>query len=143
MGHCVHCTWLSSGCCRGGEGRGCSGDTSPAVSGNSAEVQRLESSCRGTSRLSVPDPGTLLIPGEVQFYRFSPCYDPGLILLSLRVGPQFFIHQQVRVKGCEVTSGLGNLNSLSLPGPFPRPQRGGSEGTACHTASFFCHSALL
>ena len=38
------------------------------------------------------------------------------------MGPQFFIHQQVKVEGCEVTSGLGNLNSLSLPGPFPRPQ---------------------
>lgn len=98
---------------------------------------------QGTPRLSVPDPGTLPIPCEVQFYRCSPCYGPGLILLSLSMCPQFFIHQQTRVGGCEDTSGLGNLTSLSLPGPFPRPQRGASEGTACHNASFFCYSVLL
>lgn len=33
---------------------------------------------KGTSTSSVPDPGTLLISHEVQFYRFSHCYDAAL-----------------------------------------------------------------
>lgn len=133
--------WLLLG--GGGWGGGYSGNTSAVVSVHLQSSSVWSPAGQGTTRLSVPDPGTLPIPCEVQLYKFSPCYDLGLILLSLRMCPQFFIHQQVRVGGCEVSSRFGNLNSLSLPGPFPRPQRGASEGIACHTASFFCRSALL
>lgn len=82
---------------------------------------------------------------EVQFYRFSHCYDPGPILICLRMWPHIsFIHQQVRRWGREVTPGLKGLNSQSLLGPSSSPQRGGNEGRIGHLASFFCcNTALL